>query len=81
MTFERKGEIGILGFDFYNGAMSTQQCERLNQTLQSLKEDKSIKILILKGSSRNWSNGIHLNVIEHSADPRDEAMANIKAIN
>lgn len=81
MSFEKKGEIGILGFDFYNGAMSTEQCKRLNRALMSLKENKEIKVLILKGSTRNWSNGIHLNVIENAAEPAVEAMINIRAIN
>lgn len=81
MTFERKGEIGVLGFDFYNGAMSSEQCGRLKSALLSVKEEKGIKVLILKGSGRNWSNGIHLNVIENAADPAAEAMRNIRAIN
>jgi len=61
--------------------MSTQQCRRLNHALQGLNEDKQTKVLILKGSARNWSNGLHLNVIENAANPRAEAMDNIRAIN
>lgn len=26
VTLEKRGNIGIIGFDFYNGAMSTSQC-------------------------------------------------------
>ena len=30
IRYERDGEVGLLHFDFYNGAMSTAQCERLH---------------------------------------------------
>lgn len=42
---------------------------------------KGIDVLVFKGSKRNWSNGIHLNVIEHSGCPEEEAWQNIVAIN
>jgi putative two-component system protein, hydrogenase maturation factor HypX/HoxX len=42
---------------------------------------KDLDVLVFVGSKRNWSNGIHLNVIEHSAKPEEEAWNNIVAIN
>ena len=42
---------------------------------------KDIKVLVLKGSARNWSNGINLNVIQNAKDPKAEAWDNIRAIN
>ena len=42
---------------------------------------KDVKILVLKGSHKNWSNGINLNVIEAAKDPSAESWDNIKAIN
>ncbi len=42
---------------------------------------KEVKILILKGSHKSWSNGINLNVIEAASDPSAESWNNIKAIN
>lgn len=42
---------------------------------------KGIDVLVFKGSKRNWSNGIHLNVIEHSDNAQEEAWQNIVAIN
>jgi len=37
--------------------------------------------LVLKGSKKSWSNGIHLNVIEDAQSPEQEGWQNIKAIN
>ena len=42
---------------------------------------KDLKVIIFTGSARNWSNGIHLNVIENAKDPQLESWENIKAIN
>jgi putative two-component system protein, hydrogenase maturation factor HypX/HoxX len=38
-------------------------------------------VLVLLGGPDFWSNGIHLNVIEHAADPADESWRNINAMN
>ena len=38
-------------------------------------------MLVLRGSTDAFSNGIHLNVIEAAADPAGAAWANIRAIN
>jgi putative two-component system hydrogenase maturation factor HypX/HoxX len=77
--FEQEGDIGYLHFDFYNGAMSTDQCRRL---LKAFKEAKKqpVKIIVFMGGHDVWSNGIHLNVIEHAENPADESWANINAI-
>jgi putative two-component system hydrogenase maturation factor HypX/HoxX len=71
VTLEKMGNIGVVGFDFYNGAMSTVQCERMAAAIQEIASMKDLDVLVLKGSKRNWSNGIHLNVIEHSATPEE----------
>jgi putative two-component system hydrogenase maturation factor HypX/HoxX len=71
----------VIGFDFYNGAMSTAQCERMAAAISEISTMKDLNILVFAGSKRNWSNGIHLNVIEHSEFPKDEAWRNIVAIN
>lgn len=78
--YEEKNRVGYLHFDFYNGAMSTEQCARLRSAyLASLKRDT--KVIVLMGGSDFWSNGIHLNVIEASENPADESWRNIHAIN
>ena len=71
----------IFYFDFYNGAMSTSQCLRMNKALEEISLDKEIKVLVLAGSSRNWSNGLHLNVCQNAINPAVESYNNIVAIN
>ncbi|MCF6224419.1 MAG: hydrogenase maturation protein [Flavobacteriaceae bacterium] len=76
--FELKNNIGYLHFNFYNGAMSTSQCNRLQQAIIEAK--KQCKLLVLLGEKDVWSNGIHLNVIENAQNPADESWKNINAI-
>ncbi|HJV46825.1 MAG TPA: hydrogenase maturation protein [Bacillota bacterium] len=78
--YEEKNQVGYLHFHFYNGAMSTDQCNRLRLAyLSALK--RSTKVLVLMGGQDFWSNGIHLNVIEASENPADESWKNINAMN
>lgn len=79
IKFIQKGEIGYLYFDFYNGAMSTNQCIRLKEAIIESKK-KDIKVIALMGGEDVWSNGIHLNVIENALNSADESWANINAI-
>ncbi|CAG8826412.1 13792_t:CDS:2, partial [Gigaspora margarita] len=55
INIELFGSYGILQFDFYNGAMSTSQCERLLKAIKQCQK-MPIKGLILAGNSNNWSN-------------------------
>ncbi|CAG8616016.1 37019_t:CDS:1 [Gigaspora margarita] len=80
ISFELFGSYGILHFNFYNGAMSTSQCERLLKAIKQCQK-MPIKGLIFAGSANNWSNGINLNVIQHADNPSIEGWNNIKAIN
>lgn len=73
--------VGYVYFNFYNGAMETQQCHRLVKAINSLKHDSRVKMVVFMGGHNYFSNGIHLNVIEHSADPAQESWDNINAIN
>jgi putative two-component system hydrogenase maturation factor HypX/HoxX len=78
--FEQKNDVGYLHFNFYNGAMDTAQCERLREVyLETTSRD--VRIIVLMGGSDFWSNGIHLNHIEHAASPADESWRNINAMN
>jgi putative two-component system hydrogenase maturation factor HypX/HoxX len=78
--YERQGDIGVLTFRFYNGAMSTRQCRRLGAGLRhALNQDT--RVLVVRSGDCVYSNGIHLGVIESAADPTAEAWANIRAIN
>lgn len=77
--YEEIGKVGYLHFDFYNGAMSTDQCKRLQQALIEAKQ-KETKVIVLMGGHDIWSNGIHLNVIENAAEPALESWENIVAM-
>jgi putative two-component system hydrogenase maturation factor HypX/HoxX len=79
INYEEEGPIGYLSFDFYNGAMDADQCDRLRNAIIEAKK-RPIKILVLLGGDDLWSNGIDLNVIEAAANPADEAWRNINAI-
>jgi len=58
--WEHKGAC-FLWFDFYNGAMNTEQCERLTQTLKMLEAQSAAKVLVMMGGLNFFSNGINLN--------------------
>ncbi|HEY1459001.1 MAG TPA: enoyl-CoA hydratase-related protein, partial [Casimicrobiaceae bacterium] len=79
IRYEEDGNIGYLHFPFYNGAMSTAQCERL-LAAYALATARPTRVLVLMGGPDFWSNGIHLNVIEAADSPADESWRNINAI-
>ena len=78
--YEESCSVGYLHFDFYNGAMSTEQCQRLREAFRLIRK-RPTKVIVLMGGTDFWSNGIHLNVIEAAADPAHESWRNIHAIN
>jgi putative two-component system hydrogenase maturation factor HypX/HoxX len=80
IRYRRRGAVGWLAFDFYNGAMSAGQCRRLLAALRHAA-GQDTRVLVLRGGTDTFSNGIHLNVTEAAADPARTAWANIKAIN
>ena len=76
--------VGCLSFDFYNGAMSTAQCQRLLAALQQVQM-RDTRVLLLLGGQDFFSNGIHLNCIEaasHQAggSAADASWDNIQAM-
>jgi len=84
IAYEETGSVGLLHFEFYNGAMSTVQCQRLQAALRWAKQ-RPVRVLVLMGGVDFWSNGIHLNVIEAASlgdgSAADESWANINAMN
>ncbi len=76
---DTQGDVAYVHFDFYNGAASTEQCQRLVKCLQTTKAGPS-KVIVLMGGENFFSNGIHLNTIEAAADPGLESWLNINAI-
>ena len=72
--------MGYLNFDFYNGAMSTDQCRRLLKAYRCARA-RGTRVIVLMGGLDFFSNGIHLNVIEAAADPAQESWVNLQEIN
>src|SRR5262249_38030273 len=79
IRYWERGRVGYLEFDFYNGAMSTNQCRRLLRAFRQAQARPTDVICLLSGADF-WSNGIHLNVIEAAPDPALESWRNINAI-
>jgi putative two-component system protein, hydrogenase maturation factor HypX/HoxX len=78
--YEESAAVGYLHFDFHNGAMSTEQCQRLQRAFQRAKA-RPTQVIVLVGDEDFHSNGIHLGVIEAADDPVAESWRNINAIN
>ncbi len=79
IRYEEEGAVGFLHFAFYNGAMSTTQCETLRAAYaQALR--RPTRVLLLMGGPDHWSNGIHLGLIEAADSPADESWRNINAM-
>ncbi|MHC8386886.1 hydrogenase maturation protein [Pseudomonas sp. MDT2-39-1] len=79
IRYRESGHVGELTFEFYNGAMSTEQCQRLVNALRWAKS-RDTQVLLIKGGRGSFSNGVHLNVIQAAKAPELEAWANIQAI-
>jgi putative two-component system protein, hydrogenase maturation factor HypX/HoxX len=78
--YEEAGDIGILHYDFYNGAMGTGQCNRLKDAYLKASR-RPTKVLVLSGGLDFFSNGVDLNNIHAAPDPAMESWYNINAIN
>jgi putative two-component system hydrogenase maturation factor HypX/HoxX len=77
--------VGCLSFDFYNGAMSTERCERLRAAWLTVCQ-RPTQVLMLTGGAGFFSNGIDLNSIEAAAhrsgdSAADASWRNINAMN
>jgi putative two-component system hydrogenase maturation factor HypX/HoxX len=80
ISYEEKAGVGYLTFDFYNGAMSTEQCRRLREAYLYARSRRTTKVIVLAGGSDFFSNGIHLNVIEAADNQGEESWYNLHAI-
>ncbi len=79
IRYEEAGPVGFLHFPFYNGAMGTAQCEALRRAYAHARS-RPTRVIALMGGDEFWCNGIHLNLIEASAQPAEESWRNINAI-
>ncbi len=80
IAYEEHAGVGRLTFDFYNGAMSTDQCRRLHDAYRYARSRSDTRVIVLCGGADFFSNGIHLNVIEAAPDPARESWENLRAI-
>ena len=80
IRYEERGAVGLLHFDFHNGAMSTAQCQRLLAAWRYASA-RPVRVIVLMGGRDFWSNGLHLNLIEAARSPADESWRNINAMN
>jgi putative two-component system hydrogenase maturation factor HypX/HoxX len=81
ISYEEHNGVGYLYFDFYNGAMSTDQCRRLLDAYRYAAARRQTDVIVLMGGRDFFSNGIHLNVIEAADNPAGESWWNLHAIN
>jgi putative two-component system hydrogenase maturation factor HypX/HoxX len=81
IAYEERGPVGFLQFDFYNGAMSADQCRRLMDAYAYARARRQTRVIVLMGGRDYFSNGIHLSMIEASEDPAAESWRNLRAIN
>jgi putative two-component system protein, hydrogenase maturation factor HypX/HoxX len=79
IAYHERAGVGYLHFDFYNGAMSTDQCHRLLQAYRHARS-RPTRVIVLMGGRDFFCNGIHLNVIEAAEDPAAESWRNLHAI-
>lgn len=78
VTYDRGGDVGVVGFDFYEGAMSAGQCRRLVAALRYAAEQDT-RVVVVRGGEV-FARGLHLGVIEASAEPELEAWMNVMAL-
>lgn len=79
ITYREAGAVGMLHFDFYNGAMGTEASRRLLAAYRMATE-RPTRVIVLFGGNEFWSNGMDLNLIEAARSPADESWANINAL-
>jgi putative two-component system hydrogenase maturation factor HypX/HoxX len=79
LFYERRGRVGYLHFDFYNGALSTAECERLRAAYQHARKQPT-RVIVLMGGRDFWCNGMRLHAIESAGSPAEESWRTINAI-
>jgi putative two-component system protein, hydrogenase maturation factor HypX/HoxX len=79
ITYAEQAGVGYLRFDFYNGAMSTEQCRRLRDAY-AYARTRETNVIALLGGDDCFSNGIHLGTIEAAGNPAAESWRNLVAI-
>jgi putative two-component system hydrogenase maturation factor HypX/HoxX len=79
IRYEESGTVGFLYFDFYNGALSTAQCQRLRAAYQRARA-RPTRVIALMGGADFWCNGMHLHAIEAAPSAGTASWENILEI-
>jgi putative two-component system protein, hydrogenase maturation factor HypX/HoxX len=79
IRYEERGAIAYLEFNFYNGALSSAQCQRLRAAYAHARR-RPTRVIVLLGGADFWCNGMHLHCIEAAASPADASWDNINLI-
>lgn len=79
IVYREEDNIAYIEFNFYNGAMSTEQCYKLLEVVRYAKR-RPVKAIVLFGGEDFFSNGMNLNTIEVAESPADESWRNINAM-
>jgi putative two-component system hydrogenase maturation factor HypX/HoxX len=77
--YEERNAIGYLHFAFYNGALSTAQCQRLRAAYAEACR-RPTRVVVLMGGMDFWCNGMHLHCIEAADSPASASWTNINLI-
>ncbi len=77
--YEQEGDVAYIHSHLHNGGMCTEQCQLLLTVYRHVAK-LPVKVIVLMGGEESWSNGIHLNHIEHAENPAHESWLNINAI-
>jgi putative two-component system hydrogenase maturation factor HypX/HoxX len=83
LRYEEQGAVGVLSFEFLNGALGVRQCRRLRDALAEVAR-RPTRVLVLDGGPDAFGTGIHLHEIEAAAleggSAADASLASIEAI-
>jgi len=79
IRYVERDQAGYLYFDFYNGAMGTELCDRLRHAYRYARS-RPTRVIVLAGGEDFFSNGIDLNAIEAAVSPAHESWRNIVAM-
>ncbi|WP_084605428.1 enoyl-CoA hydratase/isomerase family protein [Psychromonas aquimarina] len=81
ISYQTLNNVGHIKFPVHNGAMDLQHCRQLFETIQSAKQDDSIKVIVLWGGPDFFCNGIDLNAVHLQYNSSILAYKNLKALN
>ncbi len=79
VRYEEEDGVGLLSFEFYNGALGPAECRELRERYAAALA-RPTRVLVLMGGRDYWSSGIHLGLIEAADSPAEASWESINAI-